>query len=58
MVAVALSLALSGSLMVLLRAAHAPAAATTLIVSLGLVTGPLHLLAIEFAVISWRRMRF
>ncbi len=51
MAAVTLSLALSGSLMILLRAAHAPAAATTLIVSLGLVTRPLHLVAIELAVI-------
>jgi CBS domain-containing membrane protein len=49
--AVALSLAFSGSLMILLRAAHAPAAATTLILSLGLVTRPLHLVAIELAVI-------
>ena len=33
------------------RAAHAPAGATTLIVSLGLVTTPMHRLAIEFAII-------
>lgn len=49
--AVALSLALSGSLMILLRTAHAPAAATTLIVSLGLVTRFPQLIAIELAVI-------
>ena len=50
-IAAALSLALSASLMILLRAAQAPAGATTLIVSLGLVTSPTHLLAIEIAVV-------
>jgi CBS domain-containing membrane protein len=50
-VAVGLSLALSGLLMILLRAAHAPAAATTLIVSPGLVTRPMHLAAIDLSVI-------
>ncbi len=48
--AAALSLAATGALMVLLRAAHPPAGATTLIVSLGIVTTPLHLLTIEVAV--------
>lgn len=48
--AVALSLALTGGLMILTRCAHPPAGATTLIVSLGLVTRPLDLLVIEIAV--------
>jgi len=50
-IAAAVSLALSASLMILLRAAHAPAGATALIVSLSLVTTPIHLLAIELAVV-------
>jgi CBS-domain-containing membrane protein len=48
--AAALSLASTGALMILLRVAHPPAGATTLIVSLGFVTAPLHLLTIETAV--------
>ena len=48
--AAALSLAATGALMVLLKAAHPPAGATTLIVSLGIVTRPFHLLLIEVAV--------
>ncbi len=48
--AAALSLALTGALMILLKAAHPPAGATTLIVSLGIVTHPFHLLVIELAV--------
>src|SRR5262249_26668907 len=44
MVAVALSLAATGALMILLRVVHAPAGATTLIISLGLITEPFHLL--------------
>ncbi len=48
--AVALSLACTGAVMVLLRVAHPPAAATTLIVSLGIVTSPFHLVLIEVAV--------
>jgi CBS domain-containing membrane protein len=48
--AAALSLAATGALMVLLGVAHPPAGATTLIVSLGIVTTPLHLLIIEVAV--------
>jgi len=48
--AAALSLASTGALMILLKAAHPPAGATTLIVSLGIVTLPFHLLVIEIAV--------
>lgn len=48
--AAALSLALNGSLMILLRAAHTPAGATTLIVSLGTVSRPFYILVIEIAV--------
>ena len=48
--AAALSLASTGAVMILLKAAHPPAGATTLIVSLGIVTTPLHLLVIEVAV--------
>jgi len=48
--AAALSLASTGALMILLKAAHPPAGATTLIVSLGLVTRPLYLVVIELAV--------
>lgn len=48
--AAALSLALTGALMILLKAAHPPAGATTLIISLGIVTRPFYLLVIEIAV--------
>jgi len=48
--AAALSLAATCALMILLDAPHPPAAATTLIVSLGLMTSPFHLLIIEVAV--------
>lgn len=48
--AAALSLALTAGLMILLKAAHPPAGATTLIISLGLVTRPFYLLIIEIAV--------
>jgi CBS-domain-containing membrane protein len=48
--AAALSLASTGALMILLKAAHPPAGATTLIISLGIVTRPFHLLIIEVAV--------
>jgi CBS-domain-containing membrane protein len=47
--AAALSLA-STAMMILLKAAHPPAGATTLIISLGIVTRPFHLLVIEIAV--------
>jgi CBS-domain-containing membrane protein len=49
-VAAALSLASTGALMILLKAAHPPAGATTLIISLGIVTEPFYLLIIEVAV--------
>jgi CBS-domain-containing membrane protein len=48
--AAALSLAATGSLMILAKAAHPPAGATTLIISLGIVTRPLHLVILEAAV--------
>jgi CBS-domain-containing membrane protein len=48
--AAALSLAGTAGSMILLRVAHAPAAATTLIVSLGIITAPWHLFTIEVAV--------
>jgi CBS domain-containing membrane protein len=48
--AAALSLASTGALMILLKATHPPAGATTLIISLGIVTRPFHLLVIEVAV--------
>jgi len=48
--AAALSLATTGAFMILAKAAHPPAGATTLIISLGIVTRPFHLLVIEIAV--------
>ncbi len=48
--AAALSLAATAALMILLKAAHPPAGATTLIISLGIVTQPAHLVAVELAV--------
>jgi CBS-domain-containing membrane protein len=48
--AAALSLAATGALMMLLDAPHPPAGATTLILSLGIVTRPFHLAIIEVAV--------
>jgi CBS domain-containing membrane protein len=48
--AAGLSLAATGALMILAKAAHPPAGATTLIISLGIVTRPFHLLVIEIAV--------
>lgn len=48
--AAALSLAATGALMILFRVVHPPAGATTLIVSLGFITAPAHLCAIEVAV--------
>ncbi len=47
--AASLSLACTGALMILLNAAHPPAGATTLIISLGAIVRPLHLLIIEVA---------
>ena len=49
-VAAALSLASTGALMIFLQVIHPPAGATTLIVSLGIVADPFHLLIIELAV--------
>jgi len=49
--AAALSLASTGALMILCDAVHPPAGATTLIVSLGIITEPFHLLIIEVAVV-------
>lgn len=49
--AAALSLSATGALMILLKAAHPPAGATTLIISLGIVTRPLYLMVIELAVV-------
>jgi CBS-domain-containing membrane protein len=48
--AAALSLAFTGALIILLEAPHPPAGATTLIISLGIVTRPSYLLIIEVAV--------
>jgi CBS-domain-containing membrane protein len=48
--AAALSLASTGALMILCKAAHPPAGATTLIISLGIVTKPAYLVLIECAV--------
>ncbi|HYG67891.1 MAG TPA: HPP family protein, partial [Anaeromyxobacteraceae bacterium] len=48
--AAALSLAATGAVMILLRAPHPPAGATTLIISLGALTRPFHLALIEVAV--------
>lgn len=48
--AAALSLASTSAIMILLKAAHPPAGATTLIISLGIVTKPMYLVVIEIAV--------
>jgi CBS domain-containing membrane protein len=48
--ATALSLATTGALMILVNLPHPPAAATTLIVSLGLVSRPAYLVVLEAAV--------
>ncbi|HEY5213833.1 MAG TPA: HPP family protein [Acidobacteriaceae bacterium] len=49
--AAALSLSATGALMALLRVSHPPAGATTLIVSLGIISQPRELVIIEAAVI-------
>ena len=49
--AAALSLAVTAALMILARVSHAPAGATTLIVSLGMITQPSHLVVMELAVV-------
>jgi CBS domain-containing membrane protein len=48
--AAALSLAATGALMILCKAAHPPAGATTLIISLGIITKPQHLAIMLLAV--------
>jgi len=48
--AAALSLAATGALMILFKAAHPPAGATTLIISLGIITKPLSLAIMLLAV--------
>lgn len=48
--AAALSLAATGALMIFLGVVHPPAGATTLIISLGIITKPFQLLMIEVAV--------
>jgi len=50
-VAAALSLSATGALMALFRVSHPPAGATTLIVSLGIISQPRELVIIEVAVI-------
>jgi CBS domain-containing membrane protein len=50
-IAAAISLALTGSFMILLKTPHPPAAATCLIVSLGLIASPFKLFILEFAVV-------
>lgn len=49
--AAALSLSATGALMALFRVSHPPAGATTLIVSLGIITQPRELIIIEVAVV-------
>lgn len=49
--AAALSLAGTAAVMILARTGHAPAGATTLIVSLGIITEPSHLVVMEVAVL-------
>jgi len=51
LLAAALSLSATGALMALLRISHPPAGATTLIVSLGIISQPKELVIIEVAVI-------
>lgn len=51
LLAAALSLAATGAVMVLLKASHPPAGATTLIVSLGIIHEPRELAIIEVAVV-------
>lgn len=50
-IAAALSLGLTSGFMVLLRSPHPPAAATTMIISLGIITRPLQLVLLMVAVI-------
>ncbi|KAF0246769.1 MAG: hypothetical protein FD167_3436 [bacterium] len=48
--AVGVSIGLTGALMILLKCSHPPAGATTLIISLGVITRPIHLLIMLLAV--------
>jgi CBS domain-containing membrane protein len=50
-IAAALSLGLTAGLMILFRATHAPAGATTLIISLGILTQPWQLVVLMVAII-------
>ena len=50
-IAAALSLGLTAGLMILFRASHAPAGATTLIISLGILTQPWQLVVLMLAII-------
>ncbi len=50
-IAAALSLGLTAGLMILFRASHAPAGATTLIISLGILTQPWQLVVLMIAII-------
>ncbi len=50
-IAAALSLGLTSGLMVLLKSPHPPAGATTLIISLGILTQPWQLLLLMVAVV-------
>jgi len=50
-IAAALSLGLTAGLMILFRASHAPAGATTLIISLGILTQPWQLVVLMVAVV-------
>jgi hypothetical protein len=49
-IAAALSLAATAAPMIMARVSHSPAGATTLIVSLGIITEPSHLVVMELAV--------
>lgn len=50
-IAVGLSLGLTAGLMIVFRASHAPAGATTLIISLGILTQPWQLLVLMVAIV-------
>ncbi len=50
-IAAALSLGITGGLMILLHASHPPAGATTLIISLGILTKPLQLGILMLAIV-------
>jgi CBS-domain-containing membrane protein len=56
--AAGISLAATGALMILFDASHPPAGATTLIVSLGMITKPGYLVAIEAAVLLMTMQAF